>query len=520
MSSLSKTAFQHYYDDFISPNKHRIQSLYLFNPLIIDFFTTDISQCSQLQTLVLNTIEPECLESLLTTLKSLPKLSSLHIYAGDGSDKTIIYNLVFQLPVLKNCRINFSYLSSLKSLPICTNPSSLIRRLTILDNYDLNDIDTLLSYVPKLRHLSVRSQCRYFTRSIPICLIIFNDSTHLSVTGDRMTSENIEEYIKKHSHRINVLLVSSDSFNSTWEKSILSYLPYYNAFDTNQTTSKCCSFTTEIYQYLYDSSHSIASHSCQRFFTHEPMTKEYLHNIFCSIHPQRNKSFTLTAHIDETKFQCHAAPDPYYMKHVIIPNATILLSCLKYFPNTTKLTLSASNSMERDSYLVSNLQRILPLVQLTKLTMYDISHQFGIFIKLLKVTPNVHTVTWISIKHAPRNLLTLQKTKDYQLVSTRNQVKTIILQHDYTKKMMEVLVHLCPRIQYISLGYSNRSLDATVHYLLSEINQATRHLFSLCIRRATEYWIKYWKEQIEAHEVFNDYSIKVIDRNFYLWWND
>ncbi|CAF0759243.1 unnamed protein product [Adineta steineri] len=129
--------------------------------------------------------------------------------------------------------------------------------------------------------------------------------------------------------------------------------------------------------------------------------------------------------------------------------------------------------------------------------MNNIFYELNIFINLLQLTPNLHTVTWISIKNTLKDLLSLQESKAYQLVSKQNQVKMIIIQSNYTKKMMEVLIHLCPRVQYISLGLSDRSLDATAHYLLSEINDATLHLFSLCIRVASPHWIKYWKMIIQ-----------------------
>ncbi|CAF0722511.1 unnamed protein product [Adineta steineri] len=181
------------------------------------------------------------------------------------------------------------------------------------------------------------------------------------------------------------------------------------------------------------------------------MSKEYLHEIFCSIQPHRNKFFKLGSNFNVTTSQYHEETDASFIQHMIINSAEALPNCSKYFPKITELTLHDKDIIQRKSYLMDNL----------------------------------------------RHLLLLQESKDYQLVSKQNQVKTNIIQGDYTKKMMEVLIYICPRVQYISLSLSDRSLDATVHYLLLEINDATLHLFSLCIRVASPHWIKYWKMIIQ-----------------------
>ncbi|CAF4450701.1 unnamed protein product, partial [Rotaria sp. Silwood2] len=78
-------------------NKHRIRSINLSNPFIINFFsspTENISKCSQLQALILNDIESKCLENLLVRLAYLPNFSSLAIVVPNDSDKSNIYSLI------------------------------------------------------------------------------------------------------------------------------------------------------------------------------------------------------------------------------------------------------------------------------------------------------------------------------------------------------------------------------------------------------------------------------------------
>ncbi|CAF0722520.1 unnamed protein product [Adineta steineri] len=126
MSSASKTTFQRYYDDFFVS------------------LTEDITRCSQLQTLTLSNIGCECLKKILATAVYLPNLSSLSICVNYLPDKITIYTLIFQLPVLKYCKMIFRDYTPLELLPMSTNSSSLIERFVISDNYELSDIDTIL----------------------------------------------------------------------------------------------------------------------------------------------------------------------------------------------------------------------------------------------------------------------------------------------------------------------------------------------------------------------------------------
>lgn len=289
ISSVSKSTFQHYYTHFLLPNRHRIQTLYISDPFIIDFFsspTEDISKCTQLQTLILNEIETPCLENLLIGLVSLRKLSSLTIHIGHDSNKIHIYTLIFQLPVLNYCNISFEENIPLGLLPIATNPSSPIQHLIIKDNYDLNEVDAILSYVPHLRRLSIEYQYRPHSQEAVIFLMILNNSAHVCVTGDRLSYRIIEEFVKTHYHQIKILHISSTWFSfyyQAWEKTMSSYIPHLHVVDLYKSNIHFCGHTTKIYQSVYGPCGVSLPRIQQRFFTHEPMSEKYLHEIFCSI---------------------------------------------------------------------------------------------------------------------------------------------------------------------------------------------------------------------------------------------
>ncbi|CAF1664246.1 unnamed protein product [Adineta ricciae] len=441
---------------------------------------------------------------------------------GDGRVQTTIYSLIFQFPALKYCKLNFQTNSPLNSLSVSTNSTSPIERLIIIDNYSFDDINMILPYVPKLRYLSVRYENQSHLTNISVCQILFNDSARILLIGNRWSLGNVEAFVRQHSNRIRVLdvtPVAGVNDLQTWEKSILSHIPYVSTVNFTHDKSIACRLTDELYQYIRDRSFMITSETKQYFFTHEPMSEVSLHEIVSSCPLNKHKDFRIDSKFATTTFECHDKVDTDSIRHLLINDLTKVHQCTRYFSKTTELTIDDKNTTDK-SHIIKDLPRILSLSQLTNLSMRQIDQEFEIFIKLLRLSPNVHTIKWVSIEKTPKNITSLEKRQNFQLLSKQNQVKTIIITHDYTKKMMEVLVHLCPRVQYISIGRSERSLDATVHYLLSEINGATLRLFSLCVRRACSNWMAYWKNQIESEGVFNDYSIKVIDKNFYLWWND
>jgi hypothetical protein len=292
-SIFSKSTFQNYYTDFIRPIKHRIKTLHVSDPITIEYIfpiTENIIIYSQLQTLFLDNIESEYLENLLNRLTVLSNLSSLTIHVGRGTNKINIYNLIFQLPVLKYCELSFEDNTPLGPLPISTNISSPIEHLLIKDNYDLNEVDALLSYVPQLHRLSITTRYESFKFKPILILILLKNLAKISFTMNRLPLNDIEQFIKKHYHQIKLLHLSTNYTEINYgidisERLILPYLPQLKTFQFQDASKIFCNYTNEIYQCLLKHCGFQGWDIRQRFFTHEPMSEEYLHKIFCSFKP-------------------------------------------------------------------------------------------------------------------------------------------------------------------------------------------------------------------------------------------
>ncbi|CAF1036987.1 unnamed protein product [Rotaria sordida] len=453
ISSLSKSTFQRYYTQLIMPKKHRIQSLCLSDPFIIDFFsssTEHLSKCSQLRTLILDIFESEHMENLLHSLASLPNLSSLAIPIAKGSNTNTIYDLIFQLPVLKYCKMTFEENVFFESLPRSTKKASnSIEHLIINGACHYVIIDALLSYVPQLRRLSINYLYGYYKHGINEFSTILNNLTHVSLTLKDLLFDQFEPFIEQYLSRVKVL-------------------PPYG--------------------------------------------------IFYSIKPYRRKYFTLTDEPNLDKNTCHEKTIFDSVHHVTIQDERVIAGTSKYFPNVNELTIfnrRASCSHWDSTY---NIDGIISMIQVTKLTI-DYSHRpFNKLVDLLYCTPNVHTLVFKQLSLSETDYFLLQESEKFRLVSNQNKIKSITFSFDYSLRKIKLFMNLCPKLQQLTIGMTDSCLEIIVQFLLLETKRTTCHLSSLCIFGINTIWNKKLKTLIESKNLSDDYSIKILDRNFYLWW--
>jgi hypothetical protein len=107
---------------------------------------------------------------------------------------------------------------------------------------------------------------------------------------NRLPPNDIEQFIKKHYHQIKLLHLSINYTEINYgvdilERLILPYLPQLKTFQLQDASKIFCNYTNEIYQCLLKHCGFQGWNIRQRFFTHEPMSEEYLHKIFCSFKP-------------------------------------------------------------------------------------------------------------------------------------------------------------------------------------------------------------------------------------------
>ncbi|CAF3192332.1 unnamed protein product, partial [Rotaria sp. Silwood2] len=196
---MSKSRFQCYLTYFIMSQTYRIKSFRLSNPFATDMtlllfpITTNLTR---LESLTINNIESDYFEGVINHLFSLPSLSSLVITSIDYiTNQNDIYQKIFRLPTLKYCQILCETLKHLRAMSIATNEFSSIEYLVINNKVSIDQLYSLLPYVPQLRRLSLGHLCEPRWSRTDMNSIILNYLTYVSLELYSVSFDNFESII-------------------------------------------------------------------------------------------------------------------------------------------------------------------------------------------------------------------------------------------------------------------------------------------------------------------------------------
>ncbi len=299
ISSMSKSTFQQYNRQILMPNKHRIRSLRLSNPFLIDFIFSPVritSNFIRLETLIFDHIKSKYLPNILHHLASLPNLSSLIIIPIDRiSSPNDLYLHLFHLPALKYCKVSFEARFGHYTLPLTTNSISPIEHLVIHNDFSLDQLDAVLSYVSHLRRLFI--QC--LNRSSNLSTELFSDKpnnlTHVYLNKITIPFERFESMSRNLFNQLEVLRISISNDReylnaNRWEQLILSAMPRLRIFDFQYTNFFDGDIDNHhlIYNTVIDHFSSPFWTKRRWFFSYQCYVAEYRNQVaFYSINPYR-----------------------------------------------------------------------------------------------------------------------------------------------------------------------------------------------------------------------------------------
>ncbi|CAF4205155.1 unnamed protein product [Rotaria sordida] len=158
-----------------------------------------------------------------------------------------------------------------------------------------------------------------------------------------------------------------------------------------------------------------------------------------------------------------------------------MISCKTYFPNAIKLTLRYNSSNESEYSLPTILNHILPLKQLTQLPINSPNIHFEVVIELLHFLPNLHTLMFNLESFNNIDLVLIQQNETFQIVSNTNTIRNMIIKSNCTFQQLKLLINICPQIQQLSMCIHKIFLEVALLFLLSNDNEYTHELHSLCI---------------------------------------
>jgi hypothetical protein len=197
-----------------------------------------ISKFIHLKTLILDNIKAKYLDNILNRLTYLSELQSLTIHPIDHiGNSSLFYRQIFRLPKLKYCQIKFEATVDLEPVFFENKPSP-IEHLVIKNRFRYQSFTNLLSYLPKLRYLSIDGLDGSLYSSTKPTTIILNDFKHVSLKLDLISFDQFEIIIKNSFRSIENLRVTT-KYDSAyldakrWEQLIVTYMPNLRVFDIN-----------------------------------------------------------------------------------------------------------------------------------------------------------------------------------------------------------------------------------------------------------------------------------------------
>lgn len=285
-------------------NTHRINSLHLSNLFIYDLDCSPhlkISKFVRLERLIVDNIQSKYLQSLLHQLISLPLLSSLTITSIDRvKNKNAMYREIFRLPALKYCELSLERSSNPDPLPVTINVYSSIEYLIINNPMYLKELDSLLTYVPQLRRLSLYSLQEYWEQRTKLSSLVLKYLTHVSLNMNDINFDDFEQLTIDLFQTVQVLRISISNtrdatftYDKSWEQLILYYMPNLRIFDirleywlkirhTNNTSKN--NLKLDAYNHQFTSPFWIER---EWFFTQQFYQSGNGNTIFYSIDPYR-----------------------------------------------------------------------------------------------------------------------------------------------------------------------------------------------------------------------------------------
>ena len=225
------------------PNRHRLLSIHLKTPLVIqEFFDHCMidESFTRLQSIHLHGTTVNTVLTVLFHLNFLPRLSSLSIQLEDDYYYNLrdIYRLIFRFPSLKYSKISIpDYEESDITIPMSINgkPSS-IEHLVMEFPCTIREITSLLHHTPLLQRLT----CKHFVQSDEIRPkkeqpLILTQLRRISIDDCDVPFDDFETFIKPISCQLQMLRLKT-SFSPAylnaqrWKQLIKKHMPHLNEF--------------------------------------------------------------------------------------------------------------------------------------------------------------------------------------------------------------------------------------------------------------------------------------------------
>jgi hypothetical protein len=206
-----------------------------------------------------------------------------------------LYLQIFRLPVLKYCKISLKEPFENHPLPIAINTTSSIEHLVINNNFYLNHLHALLSYVPHLRRLSINCLIGSYNLETELCLTKLNDLRCIFLNIININFDQFELISRNLFNQLQILRISISNDRTylnanRWEQLILFSMRQLRIFDFQYTNflEDDNDNNQSIYNSVLNQFSSLFWSERKWFFTYQFYFEENQNQvIFYSINPYR-----------------------------------------------------------------------------------------------------------------------------------------------------------------------------------------------------------------------------------------
>ncbi|UJR13138.1 hypothetical protein I4U23_000162 [Adineta vaga] len=521
---MSQTSFNRYNHDIIIPNTQRIHTLRIENYFMFDQDILALSHKTFLRSLFLENIESKYLNNLFDQLTSLLQLSLLTIITIDKFwYEASIYQKIFSLPSLKYCKVSLWDLYAADIPPCTTNDYSLIEHLIIVDEINLQQLNSFLSYVPHLRHLKVDLTQPSRSNSSNPPYYTLENLTHVSFTSDyTITFIELQELFINHFLFLEILNISAITRTldaNEWKRLISMHLPNLRIFDVFfrlflSSNDENIAFGEQVNRFR--SSFWIER---QWFFDCRLRQKKYGEEIFFySINPCRRKDYTVCNRLSDIICENETRNVFKSVDHVQILNEKVMEKCNDYFPNATKLTIKNDFCADACRSIPTSFGRILHLQKLQTLIIKCDDLPLSKLIELLTYIPNLHTLIFQIMSLYEENKISIEQSETFQSVSKTNSIKNMICRQRCTLEKVKLLVMLFPRLQHLTIDTLWNKVESILQFLLNKNNENTRDLVFLSLTYADTQFFDHLNELVMLKTLPHQYKSAHIYPELFVWW--
>ncbi|CAF2937862.1 unnamed protein product, partial [Rotaria sp. Silwood2] len=519
INSKHEFIIEYYCKNIINRNKSRIVLLELSTTIAVKQslkLITINSLFNRLQSLVINGIVEHKLQLLLKQLASLPCFHSLNIFVvGELESFDTIYKLIFRLPFLKYNLLSYGPWRVPITLPIATSEQySFIEYLNIDIIISFNELITLLSYTPKLRHLTCQ-QLYSSTAYIQIQrALVLSYLTYVNFHRCHLQFSELEILIKKIGSQLKVLhFTTSDNITfldvNRWQKLILQYLPNLFKFEFE-------------YDEKIPNVFQLGSHHQQiNQFTSLFWIKRqwYLHiqidavpfsnsRIIYSIHSYKKKWYHLYEHMNQ-------------QDNSIDFNSKNYRNRLTSSFRDVELTATNRCDFEQYQFIIENIKSLFQLVQITYLNIDLRYSSIDLLIDVMYNLPNLNSLCMSCLPLLEVNI-SADKQSKLQSISSNNKITKVNFEKLVEIKQLQFIINLCQRLEFLQVECTNNvNIELVIRYIIMKYRTKTLlfiHLLCLHFPTADQKMIVIIQKIIDSEKLLNDYSIKRNLDKIYLRW--